>query len=491
MKLPLKNILRTMQATPLLLLGACAVGPDYARPGVDTPPAFKEQAGWKIAEPSDAAIPAKWWEIYHDPALNALEEQVAISNQTLVQAEAQYRQARALVQSAQASFFPTVTGNVSNSRAGGSPSSSRSTGAGSATSPSTNDLLAVNASWEPDVWGRVRRAVEANAANAQASAAELQAIRLSTQAQLAQDYFQLRNQDANRQLYDKTVADYRKSLQLTQNQYAAGIVPRENVVLAETQLKTTEAQAIDFDVSRAQMEHAIALLVGKPASAFSIAPVDKFDTVVPALPPGLPSALLERRPDIANAERLVASANAQIGVAKSAYFPNFTLAASGGYQSNGVANWISLPNRLWSVGPALAETLFDGGARRAATDQAIAAYDASVANYRQTVLTGFQQVEDNVAALRILEQESNKQEEAVKLSRRSVELTVNQYKAGVVSYLDVIAVEATALNNERAFVDLLNKRLSASVLLVKALGGGWDASQLPDSDIVGKNDPSR
>ena len=486
MKHQMNRIRKIAQAAPLLLLSACAVGPDYVRPTAETPPAFKEQAGWKIAQPADTAIPAKWWELYRDPILNALEEQVNVSNQTLIQAEAQYREARALVQGARANYFPTVGANVSSTRSGGA--GGHSAAAGSSAAPSNTDLLTVNASWEPDLWGRVRRTVEVNASNAQASAADLQATRLSTQAQLVQDYFQLRTLDADRQLYDKTVIDYRKSLELTRNQYAAGVVPKENVVLAETQLKTTEAQAIDFDVARAQMEHAIALLVGKPASTFSIAVISTFDTSVPVLPLGIPSALLERRPDVANAERLVAAANAQIGVAKSAYFPNFTLAATGGYQSNGLANWISLPNRLWSVGPALAETLFDGGARRAASDQAVAAYDASVANYRQTVLTSFQEVEDNVAALRILEREAQEQEQAVKLSRRSVELTLNQYKAGIVNYLDVITVEATALSNERTYVDLLNRRLSANVLLIKALGGGWDATQLPAAVALGKSE---
>jgi len=301
---------------------------------------------------------------------------------------------------------------------------------------------------------------------------------------IAQDYFQLRNLDADRQLYDKTVEDYGKSLELTRNQYQAGTVPKENVVLAETQLRTTEAQAIDFDAQRAQMEHAIALLVGKPASVFSIKPNPTFDTAVPAIPIGVPSALLERRPDIANAERLAASANAKVGLAESAYFPDLTLSAQGGYQSSSFAHWISAPNRFWSIGPSIAQTLFDGGALRAATDQARASYDGAVANYRQTVLVGFQEVEDNISALRIYEQEMDKQQEAVELSRRSVELTRNQYKAGVVAYLDVIQVETTALSNERALVDLLNKRLSASVLLIKALGGGWDVSQLPDNDAV-------
>jgi NodT family efflux transporter outer membrane factor (OMF) lipoprotein len=481
MKLDWNRIKYATLAAPLVLLSACAVGPDYVKPNVETPAAFKEQAGWKIAQPADLGIPGKWWGLYRDPLLNALEEQVNVSNQTVIQAEAQYREARALVQGARAAYFPTVSANVSNTRAGGLASSNRTATTGSAIPPSNTDLLTVDASWEPDVWGRIRRMVEASQTSAQASAADLQATRLSIQAQLAQDYFQLRNQDADRQLYDKTVVDYKKSLELTKNQYASGIVPKENVVLAETLLRTTEAQAIDFDVARAQMEHAIALLVGKPPSTFSIAPETTFNTIpIPVLPLGIPSALLERRPDIANAERLVASANAQIGVAKAAYFPSLTLAAQGGYQSNSLANWISVPNRLWSVGPALAQTLFDGGARRAVSDQAIAAYDASVANYRQTVLTGFQEVEDNVAALRILEQEAKKQDEAVMLSRRSVELTINQYKAGIITYLDVITVETTALSNERTAVDLLNRRLSANVLLIKALGGGWNATQLPD-----------
>ncbi|HXA48367.1 MAG TPA: efflux transporter outer membrane subunit [Burkholderiaceae bacterium] len=490
MKSHLKQIKHMTLIAPLALLSSCAVGPDYVKPGAETPPAFKEQAGWKIAQPADTEIPVKWWEMYRDPVLNALEEQVTVSNQTLIQAEAQYRQARALVQSAQAAYYPTVGVSASSTRSGGATASSRAAATAGVSLPAsvnTNDLLSVNASWEPDLWGHVRRTVEANKASAQASAAELQAMRLSIQAQLAQDYFQLRDQDANRQLYDKTVVDYRRSLELTQNQYRAGVVPKENVVLADTQLKQTEAQAIDFDVARAQMEHAIASLVGKPASTFSIAAVNTFDTPVPVLPLGLPSTLLERRPDVANAERLVAQANAQIGVAKSAYFPNFSLAASGGYQSSGLAKWISLPNRIWSVGPTLAETLFDGGARSAATDSAIAAYDASVANYRNAVLSSFQEVEDYVAALRILEQESNKQEEAVKLSRRSVELTLNQYKAGIISYLDVITVENTALGNERTYVELLNRRLSANVLLIKALGGGWNVAQLPDAAAVGKS----
>ncbi len=499
MKAPSKHAKRLLQVAPLMLLGACAVGPDYVKPSAETPAAFKEQANWKVAQPADTEIHAKWWEIYNDPVLNDLEEQISVSNQSLKQAEAQYREARALVQSARAGYFPTVSANVSNSRAGGLSSTNRGASAATTTStsaagaagsggPSNTDLLELQASWEPDLWGKVRRTVEANTASAQASAAELQAMRLSLQSQLAQDYFQLRDQDADRQLYDRTVIDYRKSLELTQNQYKSGIVPKENVVLADTQLKQTEAQAIDFDVARAQMEHAIAVLVGKPASTFSLAPVTNFiDTKVPTMPIGVPSAMLERRPDVANAERQMAAANAQIGVAKAAYFPDLTLAATGGYESNSLAHWITAPNRLWSLGPSLAETLFDGGLRDANSKQAVAAYDASVANYRQVVLGSFQNVEDSIATLRILEEESKKQEEAVKLSRRSVELEINQYKAGIIAYLDVITVETTALSNERTLVDLLNRRMIASAQLIAALGGGWNQAQLPDANAVSKD----
>ena len=494
MKAPLKNAKRLAQVAPLMLLGACAVGPDYVKPSAETPQSFKEQVNWKIAQPADTQISTKWWETYHDPVLNELEEQISVSNQSLKQAEAQYREARALVQGARAGYFPTVGVTASNTRAGGLASTSRSAATSSSATtsstapPSTTDLLEIQASWEPDLWGKVRRTVEADSASAQASAAELAATRLSLQSTLAQDYFQLRDQDADRQLYDRTVIDYRKSLELTQNQYKSGIVPKETVVQADTQLKQTEAQAIDFDVARAQMEHAIAVLVGKPASTFSIAPVTNFlDTKVPTMPIGVPSAMLERRPDVANAERQMAAANAQIGVAKAAYFPDLTLAATGGYESNSLAHWISVPNRLWSLGPSLAETLFDGGLRDANTKQAIAAYDASVANYRQTVLGSFQNVEDSIATLRILEQEAAKQEDAVQLSRRSVELETNQYKAGIVSYLDVITVETTALSNERTLVDLLNRRMIASAQLIAALGGGWDQAQLPDTNAVSKD----
>ena len=461
-----------------LLLGACTLGPDYVRPTVDTPIAFKELDGWKIAQPRDQEIRGNWWQIFNDPLLNSLEEQVSISNQNLAQAEARFRQARALVQSARAAYFPSVGGSAAVTRSSGSSrgSSQSTVSGGTSSGPSTSHSLALDANWEPDLWGRVRRTVETNEANAQASFADLEATRLSMQAQLAQNYFQLRMLDTQQQLLDRTIVDYQRSLQLTQNQYAVGVVAKETVIQAQTQLKTTQTQAIDIGVQRAQLEHAIALLIGKPASVFSI-PLASLTVTVPPPPSGVPSTLLERRPDIAAAERRIASANAQIGVAKAAYFPALTLSASGGFASSSFTNWLSAPSRFWSLGPALAQTIFDGGARKAQTEQAVANYDASVAAYRQTVLTGFQEVEDNLAALRILEQEAAMQDEALQYARQSVALTTNQYKAGIVSYLNVIQVQATALDSERNALNILNRRLSASILLIKALGGGWDAAR--------------
>lgn len=471
---------RLLTLAACLLLGACAAGPDYQRPDVATPAAFKEMQGWKTAQPQDQELRGKWWEMFGDPLLNALEEQVEISNQNLAQAEAQYRQAQALVRSARAGLFPSLSANVGVDRsAGGIRGANANTSAAAAalsrsSAPSNNYSLSFDAGWEPDLWGRLRRTVEANRASAEASAADLQAARLSAQAQLAQDYLQLRVLDAQQQLLEDTIATYQKSLQLTQNQYAAGVVAKVDVIQAQTQLKSTQAQALDVGVQRAQMEHAIALLAGQPASTFSIARAPNV-AVAPAIPAGVPSALLERRPDIAGAERRMAAANAQIGVARAAWFPALTLSASAGFQSSSFADWLSLPNRIWSLGPALAQTLFDAGLRRAQSDAAIAAYDADVAAYRQTVLAGFSEVEDNLAALRILEHEAQVQNEALQLARQSVALTLNQYKAGTVSYLNVATVQATALASENTALGILNRRLAASVLLIKALGGGWHA----------------
>ena len=471
----------------LMTLTSCAVGPDYKRPEMDaqaTQATFKEALDWKVASPGDAIARSKWWEAFGDTQLNALVEQVDINNQNLKIAEAKYRQAQALSSSVRSSFFPTISANASetrsraasgnSSRTASTTGSNTSTGAasGNTSAISTNHNLSANFSWELDVWGRIRRQVEASNASSQASAADLESARLSAQSDLASNYFQLRINDAQKQLLNDTVDAYAKSLELTKNRYNVGVAGKVDVAQAETQLKSAQAQAIDFGVQRAQLEHAIALLIGKAPGNFSL-PESKWNVAVPAIPLALPSSLLERRPDIAGAERRAASANAQIGVAKAAYYPTLSLTGNGGYSSPSLANWISAPNRFWSLGPSLAETIFDFGKRGAVTDQAVAAYDQSVATYRQTVLQAFQEVEDNLAALRILQTEATVQEEAVKAARESVALTLNQYKAGTVSYLNVVSVQTALLSNERTAMTLTGRRLTASVGLIKALGGGW------------------
>lgn len=482
-------------ALPLLLLSAlsavlaaCTVGPDYVRPVADKPVAYKEIEGWKTAQPRDQELRSQWWEAFNDLVLNTMMAQVNISNQNLAQAAAQFRQARALVQSARAGYMPSISAGAAITRSQSSSGFISQNQNLTARGPSTSYSVSLDVAWELDLWGRVRRTVEANEAGAQASAGDLAALRLSIQAQLAQDYFQLRALDTQKKLFDDTLAAYQRSLKLTQNQYAVGVAAKADVIQAQTQLKTTQAQALDIGVQRAQLEHAIALLLGKPASDYSL-PQAALTALPPAIPSGVPSALLERRPDIAAAERRVNAANAQIGVAEAAYYPSLTLSPSAGYQSSSFSNWLLLPSRFWSVGPALAQTLFDGGLRRAQTDQAIATYDASVAAYRQTVLTGFQEVEDNLAALRILEQEAAVQDDALRDARQSVELTINQYKAGIVSYLNVVTVQATALASERSAVDIQNRRLAASVLLIKALGGGWNAADLPNANELARGGP--
>ena len=459
-------------------LTGCSVGPNYVRPTLEVPPAYKENAGWQVAQPQDATLRGDWWEMFNDPQLNAFEAQVEVSNQNVALAEAQFRQARALVQQARAAYFPTVTIGV------GVNNSSRSTTVVSTTNSGRTApmlySLPVDVSWEIDVWGRIRRLVESSQASAQASAADLETALLSAQIELAQDYFQLRALDTQKQLLDASTADFQKSLELTNNRYASGIVSRADVLQAETQLKTTQAQAIDVGVQRAQFEHAIALLIGKPASTLAIAAAPlSLTTVPPPIPVGVPSALLERRPDIAAAKRLVAAANAQIGAAQAAYYPTVSLGATGGFQSSSAAQWLSAPSRFWSVGPAVSETVFDGGLREGLTDQARALYDGNVASYRQTVLGAFQEVENNLAALRILESEAQVQDEAVKAAQQTVSVVTNQYKAGITSYLNVIIAQTAALNNERSSIDILGNRLNASVLLIKALGGGWNVAKLP------------
>lgn len=467
------NAIHSVLLVMLVFIASCTVGPNYVRPTVEVPAAYKENAGWQVAQPQDATLRGNWWEIFNEPQLNAFEEQVDVSNQNVALAEAQFRQARALVQQARAAYFPTVTVGASLNNSRQSTTIGNNTGSGR-TAPMLYSM-AVDASWEIDVWGRIRRLVESSQAGAQASAADLETARLSARAELAQDYFQLRTLDTQKQLLDASVADFEKSLELTNNRYASGIASRADVLQAQTQLKTTQAQAIDVGVQRAQFEHAIALLIGKPASIVSIpaAPL-AMTTVPPPIPLGVPSEVLERRPDIASAERLVAAANAQIGAAQAAYYPTVSLGATGGFESTG-----SAPSRFWSVGSAISETVFDGGLRAGLTDQARAVYDGSVASYRENVLTAFQEVEDNLAALRILESEAEVQDEAVEAAQQSVTVFTNQYKAGIASYLEVVTAQTAALTNERTAATILGNRLNAAILLIKALGGGWNIANLP------------
>jgi len=460
--------------TSLLAFAGCAVGPDYHRPPADAPAEFKEMKGWRAATPGDALPRGDWWTVFADPELDALMRRVDVSNFNIRAAEARVRQARALSDQARAGYFPTI---------GAGASATRSKSPSLPNAPSTTQAVStysasVNASWELDLWGKVRRAAEAGDASWQASAADLETARLSARASLATSYFTLRLTDGFRQILEDTVAAYERSLVLTRNRYNAGVVARVDVVQAEVQWKSAQAQLVDLGVDRAQLEHAIALLVGEAPANFAIER-KPLAVSMPDVPLTLPSALLERRPDIAAAERSVAAANARIGVAKAAYFPSLTLSGAGGFRSIDTSDLFLAPSRFWSLGAALAQPLFDGGLRGAQTDQAVAAYDEQVALYRQTVLAGFQEVEDNLAALRILADEAKVQDEVVEGSRRNVELTLNQYNAGVVSYLNVIVAQATLLQNERTAAQLLGRRLTAAINLVKAAGGGWSAEELP------------
>lgn len=474
-------------STGCALFAGCSVGPDYVRPSAPVPATYKEADGWKPAQPADnGAARGAWWEVYSDPKLSELIAQVDQADQSLIQAEAAYRQEHALVAEARAAFFPTAGVSASSIRS----SQSKVPGVLPATIGKV-DTLQLDATWEPDLWGAVRRNVEASEATAQASAATFANTRLSLETELATDYFMLRGLDATSKLLTETVSAYEKALQLTRNQYKVGVAQLSDVVQAQTQLVSTQAQLVNVGVQRTQTEHAIAVLIGKPPAEFTLPPMPlTIGQVVPPAPPGVPSALLERRPDIATAERQMAASNAQIGVATAAYFPDLTLAASGGYASPGIAHWLSLPNRFWSVGPTLAETLFDGGARGAQVDAARAVYDQNVANYRQTVLAAFQSVEDSVAALRILEREYALQEEAVRLAQKALDLELNRYKAGTVAYTDVITSQTTLLTNQETEVNLLSQRVTYSVALIKSLGGGWDASHVEAGDVrLGANDP--
>jgi NodT family efflux transporter outer membrane factor (OMF) lipoprotein len=473
---------REFQTTALLViglmaLGGCAVGPRYSRPATAAPPAYKElPPNWKAAQPVDHVAKGKWWEVFQDAQLNALEDQINISNQTLKAAQAQFEQARAIVRINRAAQYPTVAAGVSATR--NHLSSNRPNGRLSPTNNYTDLQLPVDASYEADVWGRVRRTVEAARANAQASAADLESVSLSLHAELATDYFQLRSLDSEEQLLNSTAAAYEKALELTQNRYRGGVVSQVDVAQAETQLETTRAQAIDLGVQRAQLEHAIAVLMGQTASTFSLAPLP-LASAPPVVPVGMPSDLLERRPDIAGNERRMAVANAQIGIAKAAYFPTITLSATGGFEGTSITNWLNGPGGFVTAGASALETIFDAGRRRAVSDEARAAYDQSVANYRQTVLGAFQEVEDSLAALRLLEDEGKTQNVAVEAAQRSLALSTSRYKGGVATYLEVITAQSFALNDQRLAVQVTGRRMTACVSLIKALGGGWTAADLP------------
>ena len=473
---PGRRPLRVLGTVGLLLLAnACMVGPKYQRPAAPAPVAFKEAppAGWKEAQPNDGALRGKWWEVYHDPRLNALEEQVAISNQNVLAAAAQFQAAKASVRVARAGEFPTLTAAPSVTGSGAGASGAK----GLYTLPI--DLVA----YQVDIWGAIRRGVAANSAVAQASAAQLENARLLYQAELASDYFQIQGLDASLQLLDTTVKSYEQYVQLTQDRFDGGVASKGDVALAQTQLETVRAQLVDLGVQRAQFEHAIAVLTGKPPSDLSIPAIPK-QAPPPVSTIGIPSALLERRPDVAAAERQVAFANEQIGIATAALYPSLTISAAAGLQSSVLGDLLTWPSRFWSVGPQLAQTLFDTGRRRAQIRVTQATYDATAADYRQTVLTALQQVEDSLAQLRILAEEALITDRAVAAAQQSLEISTIQYRGGLANYLLVITAQTTALQNQRTAVDLLTRRMVASVSLIQALGGGWDASQLPSSQDV-------
>jgi NodT family efflux transporter outer membrane factor (OMF) lipoprotein len=477
-----KNRRRTLWRGFLLALAVlpfsgCAVGPKYHPPVAPAPPAYKELGNWKPAQPNDRNLGGEWWKIFQDPQLDALELEVNVSNQNLKAAAAQYQQARAVLRYYRADYYPTVTAGPSATRtrvSANAPTNSALRGA------TFNDfVMPIDVSYQADVWGRVRKNVESYREQAQASAADLATVNLSMHADLAIDYFQARSLDAEEQLLNSTVKQYEEALELNQSRFEGGIASEVDVEQAKTQLQTTRAAAIDVGVARAQFEHAVAILIGKPPAEFSLPPLP-LTAPPPRIPVSVPSELLERRPDIAAAERRVAAANAQIGVAKSAYYPVISLTGSGGFESSSITTLLQGPSGLWSVGLSAVGTIFDGGRRRAFTDEARAAYDAQVATYRENVLTGFQQVEDSLAAVRILEHEADVQDEAVVAAQRSLDLSITRYKGGVTTYLEVITAQSAALSDQVTAVDILGRRMANTVLLIQALGGGWEKSSLPE-----------
>jgi NodT family efflux transporter outer membrane factor (OMF) lipoprotein len=493
-----QTALPVVLATILLLVSGCRVGPKYVRPPVPSPAAYKETPPaaakgsevWRATQPKDGTNRGNWWKVFNDPQLNELEEKASSSSQEIAAAADNFLAARALVREARSQYFPTVTTNPSilNSRPSpgqfGGLQAGSSSAVGLSVKSYTDYSLPFDASWEPDFWGRIRSTVRANVYAAQSSAADLQNVRLSVQAELAADYYGLRAQDSLKELFDSTVIAYQDALNLTRAQYRAGLSSDEAVAQAEAQLKSAQAQDTNLGILRAQYEHAIAVLIGQPASTFSLPP-NTSAANPPAIPVGIPSELLERRPDIAAAERSMAQANAQIGVAKAAYYPTILLSASGGFGNSSAASWFTWPSRFWSVGPSLAETIFDAGLRKATVQQYRATYEQTVANYRQTALTAFQQVEDNLAALRILSQDIDQQDAAVQAAARSLQEAEVRYKAGLDPYLNVITAQTALLTDQQVAVNFRMQQMVASVQLIKALGGGWDSSQIPSEKEVG------
>ena len=449
-----------------LLLSGCAVGPDYQRPTVNVPAQYKEAKGWREATPQDAQSKGEWWAVYHDATLSGLLSQVSVSNQNVAQYEAQYRQAKALVTASRSDLFPSATYTGSSTRSGSSTTGTRTT--------SNSHSLEASASWELDIWGKLRRTLEENKASAQASAAELANITLSAQSELAQDYFQLRIMDQQIALYQQSVAACQRYLTVINNKYQAGSESRATLAQARMQLETARASALDITWQRAQTEHAIALLIGRTPAEFTL-PVAELKATLPAIPHAVPSSLLQRRPDIAYAERNVAAANAAVGVAIAGYYPDLTLSATGGFTRSALHNLISLPNRVWSLGPSLSGTLLDFGATSSKVDQARAAYDADVASYRQAVLTGFQEVENYLVELNTLQEEMLAQQSATAAAQDSARVTRNQYEAGMIDYLDVATTENSSLSQQQSLLSLQSTQWVASVQLIAALGGGWQA----------------
>jgi NodT family efflux transporter outer membrane factor (OMF) lipoprotein len=498
MRKPVNRMIRLCAAALLLGLSGCVVGPKYHPPAAPAPAAvykesptqFKETEGWTVAQPADAKLRGKWWEIFNDPELNALEDQLDINNQNIKQYFENFMAARAVVREARAQYFPTlsVVPSVTHSRASANVGSTTTNSSGSGTTPapqlqSTLYSLPLEASWEPDLWGKVRNTVRQAHYAAQVSAADLENERLIEQASLAEYFFEIRGQDELQKIYDETVAADQKAYELTRSLYEAGIDDQISVVEAETTLRSAEAGATNVGIARAQYEHAIAVLIGKAASNFSI-PVKPMTVAPPPIPVGIPSELLERRPDVAAAERTMAQANATIGIAYAAYYPNLALTAEGGFESSSFSHWLAWPSRFWSVGASIPETIFDAGLRRATVQQYVATYNADLAGYRQTVLSAFQQVEDSLAEVRILSKEIQQEQQAVNLAQTYLKLEQARYETGVDPYVDVLIAQTTVLADQQILNSLQVQQMTSAVALVEALGGGWDRSQLPNTQQV-------